>query len=284
MVSTTECRLCGRNAGKGAFACDTCTQTARTDLQTIAGLAGHLDGKRARRRSNWTTGTIGRSTATPLLPYDPRVSKVADPILVALHGTARIVGDATSSWPPDDSLAGTARWLVHRCEWLRVREVGPEEFGSFETAKDALVALFDNPPTRLWMGRCGSVGPSGTCATALYVEADDEGKPDAASVTCPTCGAVHWVITRQKELAAGVADYLGTSAQISALCRHIHGADVSTAAIRGYAFRGTITAQGTRTVETSAGPRDADLWRIGDVMDAAAATQAKRDLYHSVRR
>jgi len=86
----TDCLRCGRAAG-AAFACATCTQNARADLLMVASLAGHLDGKRARRRSNWTTGHIGH-TATLPLPYDPRVSQVADPILVALHGTAREAG------------------------------------------------------------------------------------------------------------------------------------------------------------------------------------------------
>lgn len=277
---TNECRLCGRDAGKDAYACATCATTARTNLGHIAVLAHHLDDKRARRHSNYTTGTIGRTTTTPLLPYDPRVTAVANPIRRTLHQA----GSYGANRPPETTITGAALWLVMRCEWFRRQAFGPDLFTAFEAHKDALVKLFDNPPTRLWMGRCGSVGTSGTCATTLYVEADDEGKPDAASVTCPVCGVLHWVITRQKELAAGVADYLGTSREISNLLRHMLGADVSTDAIRGYAFRGTIHVQGTRLIDTRAGVREANTYRIGDVQKAAEDTQTKRDLYHSARR
>lgn len=298
---SAECRLCGRRASD-SFCCATCATAARENLTRIADLAAHLDGKRARIRSNWTTGTIGR-TAVLHLPYDPRVTVVAEPIRIGLHGTARIIGDTTnqasgptcqtcshpscarlrvSSWPPDDSLAGTARWLVSWCEWLRRRDVGPEEFASFEQAKNALVALFDNPPSRLYLGRCGP--EKAGCPASLYVEADEDNKPAAATVSCPLCLAVHQVGLRQDLLAAGVGDYLGTSAEISALCRHMLGDDVSPAMIRGYAHRGTIAAKGTRIVATRAGPRTADLYQIGDVQRAAADARGRAQTRLDIRR
>lgn len=257
-----ECRLCGRDAGKDHFACHTCATTAQADLRTIAGLAHHLDGKRARRRSNWTSGTIGR-TATLPLPYDPRVSKVADPILIALHGTARIVGDATSTWPPDDSLAGTARWLVTWCEWLRRRDVGPDEFESFETHKAALIQLFDNPPETHYAGPCGRLIDDGPpCTQDLYIEVG------LTALICPSCNTLHAIEPRQEQLDASVADYLGTAKEISNLCRFQFGDDVSTAMIRGYVRHGLIQSKGTRMEHTKTGERQANLFRIGDVREA----------------
>jgi len=273
------CRICGRSA-KDAFACTVCAQSARDNLTNIASLAGHLDSKRAHERSNWTTGTIGRAAVLPL-PYDPRVSAVADPIRIGLHGSVLLCGDTR---PADDSIATVARWLVARCDWIRRRDFGPDEFGTFERAKDALVQLFDNPPAQLYVGRCGAIRDDlAKCPASLYVEADDDGKPASQFIACPLCLTVHPLGLRQSILAAGVADYLGTSHEISQLCRHMLGDDVSPAMIRGYAHRGTIAAKGTRVVDTKAGHRTADLYRIGDVQAAAANAREREAVRHELQ-
>ena len=277
----TDCRNCGRDAGRDAFACKTCSDTAKADLAHIAILAHHLDGKRARLGSNWKDGTIGRTAEIPL-PYDPRVSKVADPIRIALHGSARIVIDAGAVVMPDsDTITDVALWLITRCEWLRKQDVGPDEFAAFELCRSNIEALFDRPPDRLYIGRCQADLEGTPCPESLYVETDDNGRPTSAHATCPRCAKSHTVADRREEIKAGVKDYLGTMREISRLCRLMYDDGVSMSMLYLYAERGLMESQGWRMEHDSKGRyRSVSTYRIGDVEAAikkwAAIQEARR--------
>lgn len=261
--TNTNCELCDRPA-PNAFACKTCAETARQHLTDIADLAIYLDGKRARTGTNWKFGTIGRAATAPL-PYDPRVSWVADPINQALRHTISLF----RAKPFEDTIPAIALWLIAGCDWLRSTPNGPEEFMMFERARTGLFLLFDRPPDTHYIGPCGTTTDTKRCEQDLYIE------QGLTALLCPNCSTLHQVSDRQEELAASVANYLGTSKEISALCRHQFGDDVSPAMIRGYHHRGTIAIKGTRMVDTPAGVREADLYRIGDVMAAAANTRER---------
>jgi hypothetical protein len=248
--------MCGRSAGD-AFACATCAETARKDLTNIADLARFLDGKRARVTTNWKPGTIGRAAHIPL-PYDPRVSWVADPILTSLRATAGLI----RATPYDDTIPAIALWLIAHCEWLRRQEVGPEEFAMFDRASAGLFLLFDRPPDTHYIGPCGATSDLKVCTRDLYI---GEG---ITALLCPSCNALHQVSDRQEQLDESVANYLGTAKEISALCRHQFGDDVSTAMIRGYVRHGMIQTKGSRVDQTTTGDRVSALFRIGDVREA----------------
>lgn len=265
MTDRTEMLCACSRPVKDAFVCKECAATAADNLAHIADLAQHADEKRARYGSNWKTGTIGRAAETPL-PYDPRVSRVLDPIRVSLHGTARIIledcdeeDDGTS--PIADSVSSVATWLVQFTDWLRRQAVGPEEFASIGAASKALFALFDRPPETVYVGTCGDQTEAGTCPESLYVD------PDASAVRCSRCKAVHDVDVRRDQLADQVEEYLGTAREISALCRIQFGDDVSTAMIRGYVRHGLLQPKGERAVMTLTGLRKATVYRIGDVRE-----------------
>ena len=265
----SDCRRCGRDAGRDAFACNYCADTARTDLTTIADFATHLDDKRARLGSNWQNGTIGRAAETPM-PFDPRVSKVANPIRIALHGTAKIVIDAGAVvMPLSDDIYDVAEWLVTRVDWLRRQECGPSEFATFDTCRSNLEQLFDRPPDRMYIGRCHGKIEDVPCAESLYVEIDDNGKPDKGTVKCPRCDQGHDVNSRREEIKAGVKDYLGTMREISRLCRLMYDDGVSMTMLYLYAERGLMESQGWRMERDAKGRnRSVSTYRIGDVEDA----------------
>jgi len=264
--------MCGRDAGMDAFACKTCAESAKSDLTQIADFAQHLDDRRARLGSNWKDGTIGRAAEIPL-PYDPRVSKVADPISIALHGTARIVIDAGAViLPVSGDIHDVALWLITRCDWLRRQDVGPEEFATFEKCRSNIVRLFDRPPDRTYIGRCQSDVDGVLCVESLYVETDDKGNPVMANMTCPRCKASHTVADRQEEIKAGVQDYLGTMREISKLCRLMYDDGVSMSMLYLYAERGLMESQGWRMEHDIKGRyRSVSTYRIGDVEHAIEA-------------
>ena len=280
----SDCRRCGRTAGD-AFACTTCSETARADLATIADFALHLDDKRARLGSNWKDGTIGRAAEIPL-PYDPRVSKVADPIRVALHGSVRIVIDAGAViLPLSDDIHDVAEWLITRCDWLRRQDVGPEEFATFELCRSNIVTLFDRPPDRMYIGRCLADLEGTPCPESLYVETDDNGKPTKAHATCPRCAATHTVTDRREEIKAGVKDYLGTMREISRLCRLMYDDGVSMSMLYLYAERGLMDSQGWRMEHDSKGRyRSVSTYRIGDVEAAIKKWQAIQEARRAEKR
>jgi hypothetical protein len=276
----SECRRCGRAAGD-AFACTTCSDTAKADLTQIADFALHLDDKRARLGSNWKDGTIGRAAEIPL-PYDPRVSKVADPIRVALLGTARIIVHAGAViLPISDDIHDVALWLVNHCDWLRRQDVGPHEFAEFNVCRSNLVQLFDRPPDRMYIGRCKGTIEDVPCIESLYVEVDDNGKPATGTVKCRRCSQGHDVKDRREEMKAGVKDYLGTMREITRLCRLMYDDGVSMSMLYLYAEKGLMESQGWRMEHDSKGRyRSVSTYRIGDVEAAikkwAAIQEARR--------
>ena len=280
----SDCQACGRDAGD-AFACMTCAESARTDLAQIADFALDLDDKRARLGSNWKNGTIGRAAEIPL-PYDPRVSKVADPIRVALHGTASIViGAGAVILPASDSIHDVAQWLITRCDWLRRQDVGPEEFATFEVCRSNIVALFDRPPDRTYIGRCHAEIEGGTCTESLYVESDDKGKPVKPNAICPRCEASCAVSSRQDEIKASVRDYLGTMKEISHLCRLMYDEGVSMSMLYQYASKGLMFSRGTRLECDSQGRhREVATYRIGDVESAIKAWREEQERRRTEKR
>jgi len=262
----SACRRCGRDAGLDAFACNYCADVARTDLTTIADFAKHLDDKRARIGSNWRPGTIGRAAEIPL-PYDPRVSKIADPIRIALHGSAKIVIDAGAViLPLSDDIHDVAEWLIGHCDWLRRQDVGPHEFNTFDTCRSNIMALFDRPPERMYIGHCHGMIEDVPCTEQLYVETDGHGKPTSGKVTCKRCKQGHDVSDRREEIKAGVKNYLGTMKEISHLCRLTHDENVSMSMLYTYVANGLIHSHGTRIECDSAGRHKAvPTYRIGDI-------------------
>ena len=81
---------CGATIPTDRYACLDCARAAAKDLIDTADYLRATDDKRARRRSNFTTGATSRAAETPL-PYDPRVRRTLAPIRSALTTWARLI-------------------------------------------------------------------------------------------------------------------------------------------------------------------------------------------------
>lgn len=257
-----ECPVCTRPTD--GFACETCADQAAGHLRTIADLSRYADEKRARMTTNWRSGTIGRTPEQPL-PYDPRVTRVLDPIKADLRSLAQTVTeDAPEHGEPASSqLHHLAGWLADAMQWLRMQVQAVEEFGAIKRHHDRIVRLFDRPPDLIYVGRCDAELAEGRCTESLYVERGP------AYVRCSRCATVHDIDSRRDALADGVDEYLGTIKEISRLCRLTLGEDVSVSMIHYYARVGMIQSHGERIEPDKMGrPRAAALYRIGEVRQA----------------
>lgn len=301
MTNTCDCsRPCG-----DAYACHECTRTARENLVHITDLAAALDEKRAKVRSNWDVSNLGASkparkwrtddnqtlthAAAPTfrpssaLGFDPRVSRVADQVHNGLVGIVRDMPRRTDEAPPYD--AGShqiARWLIGQVQEIRKQETAGDTFAIIGRLVSDLHHLFDNPPPALFLGECKMIDADGEeCHESIYLDAD---KITSDTVACPRCGITHDVAERRKTLMQGVDDYLGTAKEISRLLRNIAGADVSPKMIHSYAAHGMLTKMGTRLEHDRDGrPRQATLYRIGQVRQAVQIVQARRQKRHKMR-
>lgn len=270
----SDCLKCGR-AVSDAYCCQICADSARKHLAHIADLTRYADEKRARIGSCHPSDTGGRTAEVPL-PFDPRVSKVLNPIKIALHGTARVVlelapedvGDDTS--PNAESLPSVADWLIQFTDWLRHQDFGAEEFDTFERASGNVLRLFDRPPDKLYVGQCRAEDDEGKlCPEMLYVEVNGRGEAESAVINCPRCKTQHDVGQRREQLWEALENYLATTKEISRMCRRLIDGDVSVRMLQIYAKHGFLIQQGERVEFDSMGRRrKVATYRIGDVKPA----------------
>lgn len=256
-----ECPFCDRPTGD-AFVCQHCVGTAGRDLRTIAYLARGLDEKRARRSAITMDG--GSAAAETPLPFDSRVTRVADPILWAIQGTCRIViegrpGVALPTYLTGQSIGGMALWLTQHLRWLAGREEGPDEFDSIRNWRANLETLLDGPPDQLYIGTCSA----GECTEAVYVEAKN-GKPDDYA-KCRRCSTQHEVAPRREVLREGLADYQATMREVLSL-RHLLGVSAGRSTLYMLAETGRLEKVGKRLERNSRGEwRKVDTFRLGSV-------------------
>lgn len=280
---TQTCPLCTRAISADTFACSTCADAAKANLRAVADFASWADDKRARLGSVWSVGQGSRAAEQPL-PYDPRVTRVLQPIHNDLTGWARIVWDEIPSaqdQPASTDTAGVARWLSTSCAKIARLPFADEAFAAFEKARESLERLFDRPPDKVYLGRCKADTDYGECTESLYVEAGAL----PASVTCPRCSAVIAVSDRQAELAQDVEDYNGTARELSRLLRMVLGEDASPRMIWAYEKHGLIQQRGTRVeFDTMGRRREVPMYRIGEVREAAKIMAQDEEKRRTVRR
>ncbi|PWJ22794.1 hypothetical protein ATK17_3963 [Branchiibius hedensis] len=224
MTNTCDCsRACG-----DAFACTECARTAGHNLAQIAQLADCLDGKRARQRTSWNvtnldtsrrgTGwrtdsgqrfTIPRAhqpfAPSAALAYDSRVTATQDRVKNALVGMARLVieADRSIAWPADNSHA-IALWLMpYVIRKARFQEWASEMFTEVHGIREELLALLDNPPPTIYLGRCdaeidGTPCPN-RCTSSAITSPRSRCAPSAApattSKTAANCCSPGWTTT-----------------------------------------------------------------------------------------
>jgi hypothetical protein len=147
-----------------------------------------------------------------------------------------------------------ARELLINTTSIRVRvdagELASEITSAIHQARHAI----DRPnDRRQFLGPCATVQPdSTTCREEVY------GMSWKQTTTCPACGAIHHIATRQQWLLDLAQDRLGTSTEIAGFLRTA-GVSCTPSQIRGYVARGRLEPA-----------RDANppLYRMCDVLTA----------------
>ena len=278
--STTTC-TCTREITDG-YLCHDCTAEVLTDLRTIATLARGLNEKRARYSA--IVYSHGRSrSADPALPYDPRVTRVANPIRDHLRAVCAYVFDHRPAvdvpvYVTRDSIGAMSLWLTSHMRWLRGDPAGPGYAARIRTDRERIERLFDRPPEQLYLGVCNAPTSDGTCPESLYADASTviragraDLQADSAHAHC-TCGATHEVEPRRVQILHDLTVYQATMPELVSL-RPLIGMDgTSHAMLARYAQRGLLPNVGQRLERNARGEwRRVNTYRIGDVNRAVTA-------------
>lgn len=295
---TTTCPLCDRSI-QGAYACTYCADTAADDLRGIAYLAPHLGAKRARHKTTWVEPTIAvvrevkwrtddnqnhtipaaghaPNGATASMPFDPRITAAGNTVANLLVTIVKEIWEEIDDSPIAGRLTigALADHAARHTQKLRLLESAPDNFRRIQWARERLEHLLDSPPAQLYLGLCHE----GECVEPLYTDMPAPGVGMATIVRCRKCSTQHETEQRRETLMAGVNDYHGTAKEVSRLLRLIGGNDVSVKMIWSYAKHGLIHSVGTRTeYDTMGRPREAAVYSIGAVREAAETTKAERE-------
>lgn len=194
----------------------------------------------------------GRSAEQPLA-YGYAASQAAYLLRSTLHGWVRVAVEEDNAEPPEDTIDAMAAFLLSRLGWLRTHPAADEAVGELKAAMLEVWRAVDRPVERYFAGPCPQ------CQEPLYA------RPGASDVVCKACESTHEVGALRQLLRDALEDRLGTAVEISRLCHTMLGELVTTAMIRGYAFRNSIAAHGQTTERDQKVP----LYRMGDVFNAA---------------
>ena len=173
--------------------------------------------------------------------------------------------------------AAHAVWLGSHLRHFAAHPDGPALLDRIHAAHDRLVQVFDRPPEKIYVGRCGH----DDCTESLYADRQHT----ATVVACTRCATEHPIAERRDQLKAGVVEYLGTVRETSRLLRETFGDDVSERMIRGLRDHGLLAERGRRLEMDSKGRfREVMTFRIGDVMDAVETMRRDKDTRRGVAR
>lgn len=165
---------------------------------------------------------------------------------------ARHIEEQSGRTAPADPVR-LAHWLADQVNWLRYRPEGAEALDELEDAAALVIRIVDAPAPRAYLGRCGHDG----CTGDLYA-------PAGRVARCRDCGTEHDPDLRRQWLMREAAEQTGTAADMARYASALIGDMVTSASVRGLAFRGSITAIG-------ADARQRPVYRVGDVLAAMGA-------------
>ena len=221
-----------------------------------------------------------------------------------VHGSCRAIRGLGA--PTEEALA--AALLLDNVSWLRFQRYADHAADELISTIRASEYLVDLRGERLYLGRCGAASGDraqcpcdchvaglgaacsidGGCGLEFHVAAtgarcgrDLYAQPGRSTATCPACKTPYDVAERRAHVLAIAENHRAPAGEISALCRHMLGADVSTAMIRGYARRGRISAHGTMTDQRG---KEVPAYRVGDVVDVVRATRKSPALQRDARK
>lgn len=283
MTEPTKCHMsCGKPTPPDSYICPDCIDTARKDIHVIAGLLPLSPAKRARIGAidYRKIGTPGPAE-TPL-PFDPRVSRVTEPIVTGLLGTYHIVieGKGTHlALPGRVGAVAVARWLVDHVEWLATKPEGAEELAFLEESRTKLERLFDRPPETLYLGQCSAVlddETGATCTEHVYVE---NKRPLPPHAQCRRCGHAVDVRERQDVFAEQVKMYQATMRELVTLAPlFLIGEGVSQRTIKEWTRHGMLRPVGQRVEQNVRGEwRKVPTYAIGHLSAARDEWEAAKE-------
>lgn len=220
------------------------------------------------------------------------------------HGSCRAIRRADE--PSAETLA--AQMLLENLQWLRFQRYAHEAADELISAIRSSTFIVDLRAPKLYLGRCGAAAGDnaacpcdchvggldapcsihGGCGLDFHVAAtgprcnrDLYARPDRATITCPGCGTRYDVAERKAHAINVAKKHEASARQISELCRHMLGEDVSTAMIRGYAKRGRIKAVNTTTDDRG---REVPTYVVDDVINVVRLIRRSPELRREARK
>lgn len=279
MTETQKCVICFEQWRDG-YVCKGCVKKARTNLATIRELMAHVDEKRARWTGIDYRKGPSRSAETPL-PYDPRVTKVTHPVVNGLLTLHNVICEGRGwhlALPVGSTVSQVTAWVDVHLDWLAGQPEGEEEFRFLRRSAEALAALFDRPPDRLYLGQCRTVhgDDEGEYACEAYVYVENK-KPLAPQAKCPRCHALIEVSTRRDEFAEAVQHYQATMRELTRLAPMFLEEGVTRYMLQEWTRHGLLRPVGERTeMGADAKWRGVPTYRIGALADARKAWEARK--------
>ena len=249
-MTTNECATCGRAILDTAYVDSICADRTAKRLREAAELYTEIAVAVARLVRFGTP--IGRGGNEQPIPFNPAASADHASVLNAWTTWARHIEEQSGRQAPTDPVK-LAHWLAEQVDWLRYRAEAAEALDELEDAAALVIRIVDAPPPRAYLGRCGHDG----CTGDLYA------LPGRVA-RCRDCGTEHDPDLRRQWLMREAADQTGTAADMARYASALIGDMVTSASVRGLAFRGRITAIGVDL-------RERPVYRVGDVIAAMGA-------------
>lgn len=173
-----------------------------------------------------------------------------------------------------DPIIAAARFLQAHLDWLRHRSATEiqECFADIAAAARVVAGIARGPSEQKYLGPCGAefmlpcptpTDPNATIGPAVC-DGDVYGRAGAEKGTCRTCGATVDQAERRAWLDSEVRQYAYRASEIA----NAYAINVKT--IRTWAERGQLAEHG----------HDRDgrpLYRVGEVLDLAAESAARRE-------
>ncbi|MEV0618558.1 hypothetical protein AB0I81_34885 [Nonomuraea sp. NPDC050404] len=260
------CDLCGSEVADLAHVCARCGERLRWDLDDIPALVEELE-VTLTGRARMSAGALRRSSERRL-PFHIAASDKAHTLRFVLVAWARLVSDERGVRLPADDLISISQRLVTHVEWLRHHPAGSEAVTEIRDAVQAVRMVIDRPPDRLYAGPCDA------CGMPLYA------RPGDTEVGCRECLAddgkqfVYDVDARRAWMFGELEHFVGNSVQVASALAGM-GVKVAASTIRVWASRGKLDPCSYGEPKKLGGDL-LPLYRVGDVIEAAASGKAKK--------
>jgi len=225
-MSDVTC-ICGQPA-PDATICVACVNRLRNALEQVGNLWPEVEVRLTGEKAvNYATMGTSPSRDVPM-PFDLKASDLRDDVRVKVVGWVRVLLEEGGTYDGPDEVSRLAEWL--RAQVTEIARAGwaIDCLSEITDAVNQMTRLIDNPPPRIYAGRCsfiGAIGPDGTpgdpdpewlpCFSEMWVLEDD--RRLATTVRCPVCGATFSLAIRREWVLQQYAGYLVTPTEGAAL-------------------------------------------------------------------